>query len=124
MRLKSLTLGCLAIGLLVGAPQAMAQSVDAWLVVGESSASGMEYLEGEDLCMVAFQSFEEQGLDFRASTQIEPRLVAFIFSAPLETATLFCIAEVNLGRPGRPGDPGGLGDPGGPGDPGGLGRRR
>ena len=116
MRIKSLTLGCLAAGLLVGAPQAMAQDVDAWLVAGESSASGEEYLEGEDLCMVAFQSFEDQGLDFRSSTQIEPRLVAFFFSAPMETVTLFCIAQT--GRPGNPGDPGG---PGGPGDPGGPG---
>ena len=40
MRIKSLTLGCLAAGLLVGAPQAMAQSVDAWLVVDVDSASG------------------------------------------------------------------------------------
>ncbi len=106
MRIKNLTLGCLAAGLLVGAPQAMAQEVDAWLVVGESSASGDEFLEGEDLCMVAFQSFVDQGLDFRASTQIEPRLVAFVFSKPLDTVTLFCTAEIGgAGNPGRPGDP-------------------
>jgi hypothetical protein len=121
MRINSLTLGCLTAGLLVGAPKAMAQDVEAWLVAGESSATGMEYLQGEDLCMVGFQRFVDQGLVYRNSAQIEPRLVAFIFSAPLETATLFCVAEISLGRPGRPGDPNDPGNPGRPGDPGGLG---
>ena len=122
MRFQKLLLGAATAFCLGGAPQAMAQNLDAdWIVVGESSASGTEYLDGEDICMVAFQSFVDQGLEFRTSTQAEARLVAFLFSAPFETVTLFCASEVNPGRPGRPGrpgDPGGLGDPGGPGRPG------
>ena len=112
MRFQKLLLGAATAFCLGGAPQAMAQSLDdAWIVLGESSASGTEFLMGEDLCMVAFESFVFQGLDFRTATQIEPRLVAFIFSKPADTVTLFCASEVFPGRPGEPGKPGRPGDP-------------
>ena len=121
MMLNKLMAGAVAAFLLVVAPETMAQSLDdVWLVVGESSASGTEYLEGEDLCMVAFQSLiEDHAFVYRNSAQIQPQLVAFFFSRPLETVTLFCASEIEIGRPGNPGRPGGPGDPGGPGGPGG-----
>ena len=113
MRFQKLLLGAATAFCLGGAPQAMALSLDdAWIVVGESSASGTEYLDGEDLCMVAFENFiHDQGLEYLNSTQVEPRLVAFFFRKPLDTVTLFCASEVFPGRPGKPGEPG---RPGGP----------
>ena len=121
MRIKSLTLGCLAAGLLVGAPQAMAQSVDAWLVADVDSASGEVSVESE-LCMLAvLELTDEQGFELQSVSPVGgrggPSLSAFVFRRLLDpdVATLFCIADINPGRPGEPGDPGGPGGPGGPG---------
>ncbi len=102
--LKKLMAGAVAAFLLVVAPETMAQSLDdAWLVVGESSASGTEYLDGADLfCMSAFQSLVGQAFVYRNSAQIEPQLIALFFSRPLETVTLFCVSEIQIGRRGNP----------------------
>ena len=51
MRIRSLTLGCLAAGLLIGAPQAMAD-LEANLVIDVDSSSGDISVES-DLCMPA-----------------------------------------------------------------------
>ena len=129
MRTKSLTLGCLAAGLLVGAPQAMAQSVDVSLVVGVDSASGNVEVTS-DLCMQAISELIADGFEFRSSSPVGgnggPDFTAYLFTevAPIagpDVATLYCVTDISPGRPGDPGDPGG---PGGPGDPGGPGGPR
>jgi hypothetical protein len=84
--------------LLLGASGAMARVVDAWILVGADSASGTDYVEGTDLCMIAFQKLtQENGFRFRGSTQIETRITALVFTRGGETpdvATLFCLANI------------------------------
>ncbi len=121
MRIKSLTLGCLAAGLLVGAPQAMAQSVDVSLVVGVDSASGNVEVTS-DVCMQAISELITDGFTLRSTRPVGlnggPDFTAYLFTevAPLagpDVATLYCVTDINLGD--------GLGGPCGPGGPGGLG---
>jgi hypothetical protein len=69
VRIKNLTLGCLAAGLLLGAPQAMAQSVDVSLVVGVDSASGNVEVTA-DVCMQAISELIEDGFEFRSSSPV------------------------------------------------------
>jgi hypothetical protein len=120
VRIKNLTLGCLAAGLLLGAPQAMAQSVDVSLVVGVDSASGNVEVTA-DVCMQAISELIEDGFEFRSSSPVGgnggPDFTAYLFTEVSflggpDVATLYCVSDINLG-----GDPGGLGDPGGPGGP-------
>jgi hypothetical protein len=123
MQIKSLTLGCLATGLLISAPQAMAQSVDAFLVVGVQSASGNVTVT-EDLCMKAVIEIIGQGFDLQSTSAVGgnggPDLSSFVFTQgfpAFDVATLFCIADIQDGD--------GLGDLNDPGHPGrGLGRGR
>ena len=94
--LKKLMAGAVAGFLLVGASDAMARVVSAWLVVGVSSASGTVELE-EDLCMAAVVELNGQGFTFVTMTNLEPRLAALFFQKSGETsdaATLFCLANI------------------------------
>jgi hypothetical protein len=119
---KKLMTGSVAAFLLVVAPEVMAQTVDGWFVAGETSASGQEYLEGEDKCAVAINTLtNEEGFNFLGSSEVEPRLVAIFFGSLLDSVTLFCVANINdgTGRPGEFGPPGRPGEPGKPGRPGG-----
>jgi hypothetical protein len=123
MRVKSLMLGCLAAGLLVGAPQAMALDVDVSLVVDVDSSSGDVTVDA-DVCMQAvLELINDQGFELRSSSPVGvlrgPDLTSYLFTKrdrldQLEdVATLYCIANINL-------NPGGGCGPGGPGGPGGC----
>jgi hypothetical protein len=129
MRIKSITFGCLAAGLLIGAPQAMADpNVDSYLVVDVQSSSDTVEVTS-DLCMVAvLELINEQNFELQSTSPVGgnggPDLSSFVFTRGMppvidyEVATLFCIA--NIGD-----DDGGMGGMGGMGlgdldDPGGL----
>jgi hypothetical protein len=115
--IKSLVLGLLAAFLLIGAPQAMALSVDLSLVVEVNSASGEVSVE-EDVCMAAINELiNVQGFVFQSSRPVGktggPDLTAYLFTSFTDVATLYCITDINIGD--------GLGGPCGPGGPGGPG---
>jgi hypothetical protein len=125
MRIKSITFGCLAVGLLIGAPLAMADpEVDAYLVVDVQSSSG-DVTVTEDLCMKAVIEIVGQGFELQSTSPIGgnggPDLSSFVFTSgfpAFDVATLFCIAEIGDDDGGM-GGMGGMGlgdldDPGGP----------
>jgi hypothetical protein len=122
VRIKSLTLGCLAAGLLIGAPQAMAQSVDVSLVVGVDSASG-DVEVNSDICMAAISELMTEGFALLSTRSVGgnggPDLAAYLFTdlSPInpDVATLYCASDINLGGGHE------LGGPCGPGGPGGVG---
>jgi hypothetical protein len=120
VQIKSLTLGYLAAGLLIGAPQAMAQSVDTYLVVDVQSASG-DVTVTEDLCMKAIIEIVGQGFDLQSTSAVGgnggPDLSSFVFTQGFpvfDVATLFCIADIHDGDGLGGGN--GLGGGRGPGD--------
>jgi hypothetical protein len=127
MRIKSLMLGCLAAGLLIGAPQAMALSVDVSLVVGVDSNTGTVEVDS-DICMQAISELITEGFALRDTRPVGgnggPDISAYLFveeslSAP-DVATLYCASDINLGGGHELGGPGGPCGPGGPGGPGGC----
>jgi hypothetical protein len=116
-------LGCLAAGLLVGAPQAMALDVDVSLVVGVDSSSNDVTVDA-DVCMEAvLELINDQGFELRSSGPLGvlrgPDLTSYLFTKHdqldrvEDVVTLYCIANINL-------NPGGGCGPGGPGGPGGC----
>jgi hypothetical protein len=122
--IKKLMAGAVAAFLLVVAPQAMAQSVDLWLVVGWDSASGEVSVES-DLCLSAvLELTNEQGFELRSVSPVGRQggeeVSAFVFTRLVDpdVASLFCITDINVGKPGEPGRPGEPGKPGKPGKPG------
>ena len=105
MKIKSLMLGCLAAGLLIGAPQARALNIDVALVVGVDSASGTVVVTS-DVCMQAISELIADGFELRNSSPVGgrggPDLSAYLFTevSPLagpDVATLYCIANINPG---------------------------
>jgi hypothetical protein len=128
VRIKSLTLGCLAAGLLICAPQAMAQSVDVSLVVGVDSASG-DVEVNSDICMAAISELMTEGFALLSTRSVGgnggPDLAAYLFTDQSilnpDVATLYCASDINNGGGNGLGDPGGPGGPCGPGGPGGVG---
>ena len=118
MRLKSFMSCCLAAGLLVGAPHAMALSVDVSLVVGVDSASGRVEVTA-DVCMEAISEIIADGFTLRSTRPVGlnggPDFTAYLFTevSPLagpDVATLYCVTDINIGGacgPGGPGGPGG-----------------
>jgi hypothetical protein len=127
MRIKSITFGCLAAGLLIAAPQAMADpNVDSYLVVDVQSASGTVEVTS-DLCMAAGVELDVMGFELQSTSEVGgnggPDLTSFVFTkgfSPFidDAATLFCIANIGDDDGGM-GGMGGMGlgdldDPGGP----------
>jgi hypothetical protein len=129
VRIKSIMFGCLAAGLLIGAPQAMADpNVDSYLVVDVQSSSG-EISVNADLCMLAvLELINEQNFELQSTSPVGgnggPDLSSFVFTRGLppvvdyEVATLFCIANIGDEEEGGMGGMGGMGlgdldDPGG-----------
>jgi hypothetical protein len=117
VRIKSLTLGCLAAGLLIGAPQAMADpNVDSYLVVDVQSSSGNVEVTS-DLCMLAvLELINDKFFELQSTSPVGgnggPDLSSFVFTRGFpatEVATLFCIA--NIGDDEE--DDGGMGGMGG-----------
>jgi hypothetical protein len=128
VRIRNLTLGCLAAGLLIGAPQAMAQSVDVSLVVSVDSASG-DVEVTSDICMAAISELMTEGFALLSTRSVGgnggPDLAAYLFTDQSvfnpDVATLYCASDINNGGGNGLGDPGGPGGPCGPGGPGGPG---
>ena len=122
MRIKSLMLGCLAAGLLIGAPQAMAQSVDVSLVVGVDSASGTVEVDS-DICMQAISELITDGFALRDTRPVGgnggPDISAYLFTEESlfepDVATLYCVSDINPGRGHELGGPCGPAGPRGPG---------
>jgi hypothetical protein len=123
MRIKILALVCLAAGLLIGAPQAMADpNVDSYLVVDVQSASDTVEVTS-DLCMAAVVELDGMGFELQSTSEVGgnggPDLTAFVFTKGLfpllitDAATLFCIANIGDDEEGGMGGMG-LGGPGGP----------
>jgi hypothetical protein len=128
MRMRNITFGCLAAGLLIGAPQAMADpNVDSYLVVDVQSSSGTVEVTS-DLCMAAVVELDGMGFELQSTSEVGgnggPDLTAFVFTKGLfplfidDAATLFCIANIGDDDGGM-GGMGGMGlgdldDPGGP----------
>jgi hypothetical protein len=119
MKLKILMLGYLAAGLLVGAPQAMAQSFDGSLVVAVDSASGKVDVVAE-ICMAAVSELMEDGYTLQSSGSLGgsggPDLSTYLFTGRTnrfgpDVVTLYCIAdiEVDIGDADDPGGPDGDG---------------
>jgi hypothetical protein len=93
--LKKLMAGTAASFLLLGASDAMARSVDAWVVVGLNSSSGMvEDQVTSDLCMGAVAELRELGFAFKAMSELEPRLNVLYFQKSGDAVALFCLANV------------------------------
>jgi hypothetical protein len=107
MKSQKLFVIALAVFLLVGASNATARVVDAWVVVGLKSASGTVTVES-DVCMGATVDLINQGFRYRTMSHPEPRLAALFFlktsfDGNTDAATLFCvynIFEEQLGPPG------------------------
>jgi hypothetical protein len=129
MRMRNITFSCLAAGLLIGAPLAMADpNVDSYLVVDVQSSSGDISVDA-DLCMVAvLELINDQNFELQSTSPVGgnggPDLSSFVFTRGFppaidyEVATLFCIA--NIGDDDDDGGMGGMGlgdvnDPGHPG---------
>jgi hypothetical protein len=129
MRMRNITFGCLAAGLLIAAPQAMADpNVDSYLVVDVQSSSG-EIGVNADLCMLAvLELINEQFFELQSTSPVGgnggPDLTSFVFTkgfSPFidDAATLFCIANIGDDDGGMGGMGGmGLGDVNDPGHPG------
>jgi hypothetical protein len=124
MRIRNLTLGCLAAGLLlICAPQAMAQSFDGSLVVAVDSASDKVDVDSE-VCMAAVSELMEDGYTLQSSGSLGgsggPDLSTYLFTGftllQPDVITLYCIAdiEVDIGDADDPGG-GGMGIGMGPG---------
>jgi hypothetical protein len=124
VRIKSLTLGCLAAGLLIGAPQAMAQSFEGSVVVEVESASDRVDVDS-DLCMQAVLELTDDGYTLQSSGSLGgsggPDLSTYLFTGftfghGQDVLTLYCIAdiEVDIGDADDPGG-GGMGIGMGPG---------
>lgn len=97
--------GCLAAGLLVGAPHAMALSVDVSLVVGVDSASGTVEVTS-DVCMQAISEIIADGFTLQSTRPVGgnggPDFSAYLFTdvSLLEgpdVATLYCVTDINIG---------------------------
>jgi hypothetical protein len=119
VRIRVLTLGCLAAGLLIGAPQAMAQSFDSSLVVAVDSASDSVDVDS-DLCMQAVLELTDDGYTLQSSGSLGgsggPDLSTYLFTGRTppsgrDVVTLYCIAdiEVDIGDADDPGGPDGDG---------------
>jgi hypothetical protein len=121
MKLKILMLGYLAAGLLVGAPQAMAQSFDGSLVVAVDSASGKVDVVAE-ICMAAVSELMEDGYTLQSSGSLGgsggPDLSTYLFTGRTnrfgpDVVTLYCIADIDVdiddGDDGPDGDEPGMG---------------
>jgi hypothetical protein len=125
MKVKSLVLAFLAAGLLVGAPQAMAQSFDGSFVVDVDSVSGAVDVEA-DGCMAAVLELMDGGYTLRDSSPLGgsggPDLTTYLFTGNTteegrggydgpDVVTLYCIADIDIdidGGGGPDGD-GGMG---------------
>jgi hypothetical protein len=120
MKLKILMLGYLAAGLLVGAPQAMAQSFGGSLVVGVDSASGKVDVVAE-ICMAAVSELIEDDYVLQSSSSLGgsggPDLSTYLFTGRTnrfgpDVVTLYCIADIDIGDDDDDG-PGGEDEPDG-----------
>jgi hypothetical protein len=125
MKIKSLMLAFLAAGLLVGAPQAMAQSFDGSFVVDVDSASGAVDVDA-DACMAAVLELMDGGYTLQDSSPLGgpggPDLTTYLFTGITnvrgpngydgpDVVTLYCIADIDIdidGGSGPDGD-GGMG---------------
>jgi hypothetical protein len=125
VRIKSLTLGCLAAGLLIGAPQAMAQSFEGSVVVEVESASDRVDVDS-DLCMQAVLELTvDDGYVLQDSSPLGgsggPDLTTYLFTGETregrdgyngpDVVTLYCIADIDIdiGGGGGPDGDGGMG---------------
>jgi hypothetical protein len=104
MKLKILMLGYLAAGLLVGAPQAMAQSFGGSLVVAVDSASGSVDV-ASDVCMAAVSELIDDGYELQSSGSLGgsggPDLSTYLFTGftlghGADVVTLYCIADIDI----------------------------
>jgi hypothetical protein len=120
MKVKSLVLAFLAAGLLVGAPQAMAQSFSDSFVVDVDSASGVVAVDSE-FCMAAVLELTvDDGYVLQDSSPLGgsggPDLTTYLFTGLTfgygpDVVTLYCIADIDIdidGGGGPDGD-GGMG---------------
>jgi hypothetical protein len=119
MRIRGLTLGCLAAGVLIGAPQAMAQSFNGSIVVAVDSASDSVDVDA-DACMAAVLELTDDGYTLQSSGSLGgsggPVLSTYLFTGftlghGTDVVTLYCIAdiEVDIGDADDPGGPDGDG---------------
>ena len=84
VRMRAVIVGLLAGGNLVAAPQAIAQSVDPWIVIDVDSASG-EVIVESDLCLSAvLELTNEQGFELQSVSPVGRRggedVSAFVFT--------------------------------------------
>jgi hypothetical protein len=125
MKVKSLVLAFLAAGLLVGAPQAMAQSFSDSFVVDVDSASGVVAVDSE-FCMAAVLELTvDDGYVLQDSSPLGgsggPDLTTYLFTGETregrdgyngpDVVTLYCIADIDIdiGGGGGPDGDGGMG---------------
>ena len=110
--IRTLMLGFLAVGLLVGAAQADIGSVDIWFVATVDSASGDVSVES-DLCMSAIVELLNEGFEYRSSSPVsvgggKQGMAYLLTSSAPDAVTMVCTADrKDLFGPGGPGGPGG-----------------